>query len=122
MHVAQYHPDSDFIYHVEEQCPNCSSMIAVNVDEKLTHLETKCPVCGKKMMICSMCDRNCDWTPAGCCMDQAHCGTVRVKDVMNALRSFRYTKPQNDYQRTVNHVVDSIMKSIRDLAWEGSDA
>lgn len=122
MHIARYDVDPDFIYDVEEYCPHCDNMIAVNVDEKLQHLETVCPVCGKKLMICSSCDRNCDWGEAGCCMDRAHCATIRAKDVMDILQARRYSRPQNDFQRTTNRVLDEIARMVQDLVLEGSDA
>jgi rRNA maturation protein Nop10 len=61
-------------YDVEEMCPKCGNYIAVQVDFAEPHLETVCPVCGYRMMICSMCDGNCDWTEKyGCHKDRRHC-------------------------------------------------
>lgn len=62
-------------YDVEEYCSNCDNYIAVTVDRACPHLETVCPVCGEKLMLCSMCDieHGCDWTPEnGCRMDKDH--------------------------------------------------
>ena len=73
-HVC-YAPDdcTPHEYDVEEPCPYCDEYIAISVDRNAKSLETVCPTCGKPLMICSMCERRCDWTENhGCCMDNAH--------------------------------------------------
>jgi len=65
----------DGSYDVEEPCPHCGTYVAVRVDRTLPHLETVCPVCEGRLMICSMCPEACDWSEThGCCMDIAHKG------------------------------------------------
>lgn len=66
-----------FSYDYEEPCPHCGNTIAVVADEEQADLETICPVCGEKLMLCSACDGRCDWSEAnGCRMDKAHTTTT----------------------------------------------
>ncbi len=54
-------PDGD----IEEYCPHCDSFIGIIADEG--EYQTKCPVCGKRLMLCLYCHDdfgdNCDWDP-----------------------------------------------------------
>lgn len=51
---------SDTIF---EMCPNCDTEIGVVWDVEVDGYGVYCPHCGKKMMLCSMCDNHdkCDW-------------------------------------------------------------
>lgn len=53
-------------YSFEEYCPNCDNCIPVEVDEGDHNYETTCPICGKKLMLCTLCHDDhgdeCDWT------------------------------------------------------------
>lgn len=73
-----FHPDyppEHFDY--DEPCDNCSASIPIVIDwNEQTCYEITCPVCGHKMMLCSLChwdDENsddpvgCDWSPANGC-------------------------------------------------------
>lgn len=60
-------------YDVEEFCPYCDNYIAITVDRSCPHLETVCPVCQNRLMICAMCEGDCDWVEGiGCRMDKQH--------------------------------------------------
>lgn len=63
-------------YDYEELCPGCDGMVAVKMDWNQPDLETVCPDCGRKLMICTACcdwNNRCDWTKkGGCHMDKAH--------------------------------------------------
>lgn len=49
---------------IEEYCPHCDSSIGVCAEEGDGY-ETTCPVCGKRLMLCTYCHDdfgdNCDW-------------------------------------------------------------
>lgn len=77
MHKALYNEDGE--YNFEEECPFCGEYIPVLIDEMdFNHYDIICPVCGKRMMLCTLCrwdqeledgfDGNykCDWSEAGC--------------------------------------------------------
>ncbi len=54
-------------YNFEEYCPRCDQYIPVVVDDdEFTGYDQVCPVCGKRLMLCTLChDDNgdvCDWT------------------------------------------------------------
>ena len=66
-------------YNFEEMCPHCDTFIPVVVDnDEAIEYEVVCPVCGKPMMLCTLChwdqqeeegycgDR-CDWCAEGGC-------------------------------------------------------
>jgi len=65
-------------YNFEEPCPHCDSYVPVLIDEQEhTCYEVTCPVCGQKLMLCTLCHwddeesddpKGCDWSPCnGCC-------------------------------------------------------
>ena len=62
-------PDSK--YDGEEYCPFCDDVFPFYFDYEQKDLEVTCPGCGRKMMLCSMCDEGCNWTSEhGCKMDK----------------------------------------------------
>ena len=60
-------------YDIEEPCPECGELIAVKVDEEDKRFFVNCPVCGHKMMLCSLCDTStCNWKQgSGCHMGES---------------------------------------------------
>ena len=66
-------------YDFEEYCPYCDNAIPVVIDQTdYEHYQFKCPVCGHKLMLCTLCYddqeetgafHNCDWNPSDdtCC-------------------------------------------------------
>lgn len=61
-------------YDYEEQCPYCGNVIPIVFDINEKCLEITCPMCGKKIMICTACidwNNACDWKEgSGCHMDK----------------------------------------------------
>lgn len=58
-------------YFVTEYCPHCDTESTLMWSVEEHGYEIYCPVCGKKIMLCSMCGHHndCDWTEeAGCKM------------------------------------------------------
>lgn len=58
-------------YFVTEYCPHCDTESTLMWSVEQHGYEIYCPVCGKKIMLCSMCGHHndCDWTEeAGCKM------------------------------------------------------
>ena len=56
-----------------EYCPYCDDEFPFTYDENQRDLEVACPECGRKMMLCSMCEDVCDWKECGgCSKDKAH--------------------------------------------------
>ena len=58
-------------YFVTEYCPHCDTESTLMWSVEEHGYEIYCPVCGKKIMLCSMCGHynDCDWTEeAGCKM------------------------------------------------------
>ena len=58
-------------YFVTEYCPHCDTESTLMWSVEEHGYEIYCPVCGKKIMLCSMCEHtnDCDWTEeAGCKM------------------------------------------------------
>lgn len=63
-------------YNYEEFCTHCDSDIEIVIDNAdYTHYEITCPVCGNKMMLCTLCrwDQEdegkspiCDWCDNKC--------------------------------------------------------
>lgn len=53
---------------IEEYCPHCDSCIGVSAVEGDGY-ETTCPICGKRLMMCTFCHDdfgdNCDWNDNG---------------------------------------------------------
>ena len=53
---------------IEEYCPHCDSCIGVSAEEGDGY-ETTCPVCGKRLMLCTYCHDDfgdcCDWNDNG---------------------------------------------------------
>ena len=63
----QWNPDVQ--YDIEEYCPECGNMIAVEIDRGDSRFFVTCPVCGRKLLLCSMCAERCDWNEeTGCHM------------------------------------------------------
>lgn len=70
MHLAYAEAPSTG-YNFEEMCPHCGNWIAIVIDDAdFEHYEVTCPVCGERMMLCTLChwdqsDANepdrCDW-------------------------------------------------------------
>jgi len=57
----------------EEYCPFCDDIFPFIFDYEQKDLEVTCPGCGRRMMLCSMCDEECDWVEKyGCRMDKSH--------------------------------------------------
>lgn len=42
-------------YNYEETCPHCDDAIPVVIDDDCFNYTTICPVCGKPMMLCTLC-------------------------------------------------------------------
>lgn len=67
-----YHTEADKNrYLVTECCPHCDTESTLMWSVEEHGYEIYCPVCGKKIMLCSMCGHHndCDWTEeAGCKM------------------------------------------------------
>lgn len=67
-----YHTEADKNrYLVTECCPHCDTESTLMWSVEEHGYEIYCPVCGQKIMLCSMCDHHndCDWTEeAGCKM------------------------------------------------------
>lgn len=71
MHKPYIDPPPTTGYNFEEMCPHCGEWIAIAIDyEDMEHYEITCPICGEKMMLCTLChwdqsDANepdhCDW-------------------------------------------------------------
>jgi len=64
-------------YEYEEPCAECGEYIKIDVDYACPHLETVCPVCGARLMLCAICktfeNGSCDWGEGrGCSMDKRH--------------------------------------------------
>lgn len=58
-------------YFVTEYCPHCDTESTLMWSVEEHGYEIYCPVCGKKIMLCSMCGHHndCDWTEeSGCKM------------------------------------------------------
>lgn len=56
-------------YDIEEYCPDCEHTTPVQIDRKDPDFFVICPVCGRKLMLCSMCGERCDWKEeTGCHM------------------------------------------------------
>lgn len=63
-------------YNYEEGCPYCDEAIPVVIDNECFDYRATCPVCGKPLMLCTLCrwdaedngepDR-CDWSDATGC-------------------------------------------------------
>lgn len=45
---------ADLVYEV---CPHCHTEVAIRWDVKADGFIAHCPVCGNKLMLCSMCDK-----------------------------------------------------------------
>ena len=59
-------------YNFEEYCPHCDECIPVIIDDKCFSYEMKCPVCGKTLMLCTLCqmdneNADCDYHDGTCC-------------------------------------------------------
>ena len=73
-----FNPDSPpDDYNFEEGCPHCDSMIPVLLDDECYEYEVTCPVCGKPMMLCTLCmwdqaDKNSDTAPGDCDWTKEH--------------------------------------------------
>lgn len=68
-------PDTE----ITELCPHCDTEVTMEWDVNERGYEAFCPVCGKKMMLCSMCDcENCNWNAA-----DDTCKMCRKKDTKN---------------------------------------
>ena len=77
MHKAYKPGEAPKDYNFEEMCPHCDEFIPIVIDDDdATSYEVICPVCGEKMMLCTLChwdaeeDENphdCDWCPAHGC-------------------------------------------------------
>ena len=71
-----YHPGNcPTNYDFEEYCPFCDNAIPVKIDHgDYDHYEFTCPVCGEKLMLCTLCHDDhgdkCDWT------EQTGCGMM----------------------------------------------
>ena len=64
-------------YDQEEYCPHCESMIPVVVDQDdFDHYEFTCPVCGERLMLCTLCHDNCgdkcDWSEEHGCFKMSN--------------------------------------------------
>ena len=61
-------------YDFEEYCPHCDSFIPVRT-YSTDEYETVCPVCGKRLMLCTLCrdvfGDTCDWNDKNDC--KCHC-------------------------------------------------
>lgn len=56
MHIA-YKPGTEpNDYNFEEFCPHCDSAIPIVIDnEEMNKYDLVCPVCGKELMLCTLC-------------------------------------------------------------------
>lgn len=65
-----YHTEADKNrYLVTECCPHCDTESTLMWSVEEHGYEIYCPVCGQKIMLCSMCDHHndCDWTEEAWC-------------------------------------------------------
>ena len=79
MHKAYKPGESPKDYNFEEMCPHCDAFIPIVVDnDEAICYEVICPVCGERMMLCTLCHwdqqdeedysgNRCDWSPAHGC-------------------------------------------------------
>ena len=64
-----YHPDNwPKEYDFEEYCPFCDEMIPAIVDVNENHLEAVCPMCGNRLMLCTMCNKRIQCGDGDCIM------------------------------------------------------
>lgn len=66
MHSVYYPGKVPKEYDQEEYCPHCDNVIPVVIDhDDFEHYEFTCPVCGNRLMLCTLCDEDqdgaCDW-------------------------------------------------------------
>lgn len=63
-----YHTEADKNrYLVTECCPHCDTESTLMWSVEEHGYQIYCPVCGKKIMLCSMCGHDCDWTEESGC-------------------------------------------------------
>lgn len=72
MHKLYRMGDEPKDYDFAEYCPHCESFTAVVIDqEDKEHYEFKCPHCGERLMLCTLCQldhgNTCDWCHAKGC-------------------------------------------------------
>lgn len=80
MHKAYKPGEAPEHYNFEEYCPHCNNEIPIVIDDAVFRYKMTCPVCGEKLMLCTLChwdnsdaglpDR-CDWSyEHGCCRER----------------------------------------------------
>lgn len=72
-------------YDFEEMCPHCDEPIAIVMDHaEFIRYKLVCPACGKKLMLCTLCQYDgspvlCDWS------EDRPCYRERFEDAVNNL-------------------------------------
>lgn len=76
-HIVLNTNDITSDYDVEEYCPYCDYMVAIQIDDDCDDIEITCPICKRKLLLCSMCihiNSRCDWTEENsCCVKRGEC-------------------------------------------------
>ena len=70
-------------YNFEETCPHCDSACPVIIDDSCYKYQVSCPVCGEKIMLCTLCmwAQNPDGNSPGDCDWTKEHGCFRMKEV-----------------------------------------
>lgn len=56
-------------YDIEEHCPHCDEVLPILVDpDQIHHFYVTCPTCGGRVLLCSLCEVNCDQRDGVCQM------------------------------------------------------
>ena len=85
MHIAYIPEDIHAEYDFEEPCPWCDTYVAVKIDPEDPCYEAVCPVCGKQLMLCTMCHDefgdDCDWCKGrGCKRERKKYARLELHD------------------------------------------
>ncbi|MFR8177176.1 MAG: hypothetical protein ACLVB5_08880 [Christensenellales bacterium] len=56
-------------YDIEEHCPHCDEVLPILIDfDQIHHFYVTCPTCGGRVLLCSLCEENCDQRDGVCQM------------------------------------------------------
>lgn len=54
---------------IEEHCPHCDEVLPILIDfDQIHHFYVTCPTCGGRVLLCSLCEENCDQRDGVCQM------------------------------------------------------